>query len=192
MGTELKIGTKVRIKDAKFFGKFESLPNETINCDGVDVSPQMLELCGQTGEITNEVFYHDRFLYNVSVDENCLWSAEMLEPEDKKLDIMRGLVNLNWNEKDDHFVKSFYCLIHSCSNNKNIPIAIAYVKNKEDDNMFVRIHQKSNKADEWVGPVTSDNICEKILCAIGHIVFHTTFEVIPLNSHQYINLTIDF
>lgn len=187
----LKIGDKVRIKDAKFFGKFESLPNDTINCDGVDVSPKMIELCGQTGEITNEVFYHDRFLYNVSVDENCLWSAEMLELENKNLDIIRDLVNLSWDEKEEHSVKTFYCLIHSHSNNKNTPIGIAYVKNKGNENIYVRIHQKGKGDDEIVGPVTSDNLCEKILSALGYVIFYSAFDILPLSSHQYINLTAD-
>lgn len=100
MKKELKIGDKVQIKDAQFFGNFDEMPNAIINCNGVDVCEEMINYCGTKTIIIDIVLYHGMTLYKLDIQaDGYLWSADMLEVEDESIDVLKKCLDLQWTKQ---------------------------------------------------------------------------------------------
>lgn len=78
----LKIGDKIRIKDEGFFEEFPVMPNHTIRCHGLDVTPEMRKYWGQEATVVEIDTTGKNLMYGLSVDcGKHWWNIEMLEPE---------------------------------------------------------------------------------------------------------------
>lgn len=111
MKKELKIGDKVQIKDAQFFGKFDEMPNTVINCNGVDVCEAMINYCGTKTTIIDTVVYRGMTLYKLDIqDDGYLWSADMLEAEDELIDVLKKCLDLQWAKQmtQSHNAQAFH------------------------------------------------------------------------------------
>lgn len=117
MKKELKIGDKVQIKDAQFFGNFDEMPNAIINCNGVDVCEEMINYCGTKTTIIDIVLYHGMTLYKLDIQaDGYLWSADMLEVEDESIDVLKKCLDLQWTKqmtqsRDAQAFHHIYCAI---------------------------------------------------------------------------------
>lgn len=78
----LKIGDKIRIKGEGFFEEFPVMPNHTIRCYGLDVTPEMRKYWGQEATVVEIDTTGKIPMYGLSVDHsNHWWNIEMLEWE---------------------------------------------------------------------------------------------------------------
>lgn len=78
----LKTGDKVRIKDEGFFEEFSVMPNHTIKCYGLDVTPEMRQYWGKEATVMEIDTTGKRPMYSLSIDNGKhWWNGKMLEPK---------------------------------------------------------------------------------------------------------------
>mgnify|MGYP000198649623 FL=1 len=78
----LKTGDKVRIKGEGFFEEFPVMPNHTIICHGLDVTPEMRQYWEREATVVEIDTTGRSPMYGLSVDRGKhRWNVEMLEPE---------------------------------------------------------------------------------------------------------------
>lgn len=78
--TTLKIGDKIRIKGEDFFEEFPVMPNHTIICHGLDVTPEMRKYWGHEAIVVEIDTTGKNPMYSLSVDRSKhWWNIEMLE-----------------------------------------------------------------------------------------------------------------
>lgn len=80
--TKLKIGDKIRIKGESFFEGFLVMPNHTIICHELDVTPEMRQYWEREATVVEIDTTGKNPMYGLSVDRNKhWWNIEMLESE---------------------------------------------------------------------------------------------------------------
>lgn len=80
--TTLKIGDKIQIKGEGFFEEFPVMPNHTIICHGLDVTPEMRQYWEREAIVVEIETTGKNLMYGLSVDcGKHWWNIEMLESE---------------------------------------------------------------------------------------------------------------
>ena len=90
------MGDKVRIKNESFFEEFPVLPNHTIQCNGLDITPEMRTYWGEEATVMEIETAGENIVYGLSIDKGKhRWNAKMLELKYDPAETIANALNLS-------------------------------------------------------------------------------------------------